>query len=126
MNAHVVVVDDDTDAREYATTVLERNGYAVRSFSAPMDMATWLTSGGSLDVLVCDVVLPQMSGMELAATVRRESPATAVVLCTGDPHALEDALARGLLPLPKPYSPSQLLALVEDAVAASRSARRDS
>ena len=122
MNARVIVVDDDVDSRDYATTVLHGAGYAAISFADPLDAIAWFDAAQPCDVLICDVVLPHMTGLELARVVNASRPATAIITCTGDASGLEEAITRGLLPLVKPYTPQQLLALVEDAVANAKRA----
>lgn len=116
MNARVVVVDDDADSREYAMTVLHGGGYEPLAFGDPREAIAWFEAANPCDVLVCDVVLPHVTGLELARLVHASRPALAIVMCTGHVAGLEEAIARGMLPLVKPYSPQQLLALVEDAV----------
>lgn len=112
----VVVVEDDVDAREYATVVLQGDGHDVIAFSNAVDAIDWLTGGNACDAVVAEVMLAGLSGIELCQVVQNAQPRIAVVTCTGHPEALEAALQRGFLPLVKPYSPQQLLTAVADAV----------
>lgn len=87
----LLVVDDEQSLREYLTILLERQGYDV--FAAADGSAAWqLLQQQPIDLLLADVKMPGMGGLELLQQVRQALPQTAVIMLTayGSP---EDAVA---------------------------------
>ncbi len=111
-----LVVDDDEGGREYAAIVLRDAGYDVLGFGDPVEAIEWLSAGNTCDVLVTDVVLPGMDGIALSRLVQKVRPRVGIVACTGHPDRLEEAIALGWLPLMKPFTPEQLVAVIADAI----------
>jgi CheY-like chemotaxis protein len=116
----VLVVEDNADVAAFACTMLEGLGYATRRAGSAAEALELLSGGGaSVDAVFSDVVMPGgMSGLDLAAALRRRFPRLAVVLATG----YSDALAgwRGPMPaevLSKPYRLEELAAALERALA---------
>ena len=87
-NARVLVVEDERPVREMLVQGLAREGYAV---SAANDVGEALALLGQepVDVVVTDLVLPGGSGLEIARTVKRARPSTAVILVTGWPGRVD-------------------------------------
>ena len=85
-------------------------------FGEPVDVIDYLTRGIRADVLLSDVVLPQMSGLALSKLVSKASPKLPVVLMTGFSDQVEAAVAQGDLPLLKPFTRAQLLHSIGDAL----------
>jgi len=87
-NGHVFVVDDNQDIRFYLTDLLWRMGYSVEGFESAQ---TFLTQ--SLDifpaVLVLDVRMPQMSGIELQREIRSLGRNTPIIFISGESHSAE-------------------------------------
>jgi CheY-like chemotaxis protein len=81
-SARVLLVDDDDLIRRYASEVLTNAGYDVVSVG-DAETALVTIENGRFDLLVSDVVLPGMSGFELASTVEQRWPAMALLLMTG-------------------------------------------
>jgi len=71
-----VVVEDEPDSRELVRYILEARGATVRAFGTAADALAALRAE-AFDVIVSDVGLPEMDGMELLATVRTEGGASA-------------------------------------------------
>ena len=108
----VLVGEDDAALRDLVVRVLRECGYRV--LEAPDGAGVLKASRrhrGPIDLLVADVVLPEMSGPDLASRLKRERPGLRVLFMSGYP---EGALAeRGLRAeeldlLAKPFSPSAL------------------
>jgi CheY-like chemotaxis protein len=77
----LVVVEDEAAARELTTAMLRRAGYRVVTVAdgqAAID--TLATQGGSVDVLIADVVMPNVSGLELAEAIIERDPRVGLVL----------------------------------------------
>ena len=102
--ATILVVDDDPDVRDYASSVLEEYGYAV--LTAPDGEAAlgMLRGEAHVDLLFTDVVMPGLNGFEVARRALQETPGLKVLFASGYANDLTPA---GRL-LKKPYRPQQL------------------
>ncbi len=116
----VLLVEDEDGVRRLARVVLERQGYAV--LDAPSAVAALQildAHAGVIDLLVTDVVMPQMDGRDLADAVRARSPSTRVLFMSG---YMDDAVKRhgvGALSeafLQKPFTPALLARKVRDVL----------
>jgi two-component system, cell cycle sensor histidine kinase and response regulator CckA len=127
----VLLVEDDERLRMLATRVLERHGYRVLSAAdAQLALAAAGAYRGPIDLLFTDVVLPGLSGHELAVRLREMRHAVPVLYTTGDPDRMAQAGApAGSQFLQKPYTPAALLQFVrrtiDGAASASRRGDRD-
>ncbi|HEY8144919.1 MAG TPA: ATP-binding protein [Kofleriaceae bacterium] len=107
----ILLVEDEDDLRESLREVLEEEGYRVLDAPDGMSALDVLESnGGPLHLLLTDVVMPRMSGRELAQRVRETRPDVRILFMSGwDPHA--SRLWRdepGVALLPKPFSGDEL------------------
>jgi CheY-like chemotaxis protein len=130
----VLVLEDDDAVRQIARRALEDAGYAVLE-AAHGSHALQLLSHASQPVRLAliDLVLPGMSGLDVAAQITQAAPATRVIFTSGYPDG--EITRRGLLApetafLQKPFTPEALVRLVrqelEAAPAAEDSATRSS
>ncbi|HYD97899.1 MAG TPA: PAS domain S-box protein, partial [Alphaproteobacteria bacterium] len=100
----VLVVEDNTAVGTFAAQLLEELGYdAVWAANAQAALDV-LAGGGRFDLVFTDVVMPGMSGIELAKLLRARYPALPVVLTSGYSHVLAQEGAHGFELLHKPYS----------------------
>ncbi|MCB9845189.1 MAG: sigma-54-dependent Fis family transcriptional regulator [Phycisphaeraceae bacterium] len=85
--ARVLVVDDDAVVRESIAGLLRAEGHEAECAASGQDAQSVLDEAMAdrreFDVVICDVVMPGMSGMDLLRWIRRQHPATATVLLTG-------------------------------------------
>jgi len=109
----VLVVEDETAVRDLTTAMLRRAGYQVIAFADGREALALIERGDPpIDVLVSDVVMPHMSGVEIAERVLEMAPRTGVVLLSGytaETLDLEAILARGAAFVSKPVSSRELL-----------------
>lgn len=108
MRPTVLLVEDDTVVRSLLRRVLAEHGYSV--LAACQGVEALRTAGahrGNLDLLVTDIVMPTLGGVELARTLRERRPDLPVLFLSG--YATEPAEPRSRL-LAKPFSPARLLA----------------
>jgi two-component system, cell cycle sensor histidine kinase and response regulator CckA len=111
--ATVLLVEDEPAVRRLAQRVLERAGHLVLQAGDGYDALGVAESfAGSIDLLVTDVVLPGLSGPDLAARLLRQRPGMRVLLITG--HTEDEILRRGLLDpaatvLEKPFTAAELV-----------------
>jgi response regulator RpfG family c-di-GMP phosphodiesterase len=119
----VLLVEDDPGTRDVLSKHLVRAGFTVTA----IDRAELLPeererNGRPFDVVVSDVHLPGMSGIELASLLLASTPAQPIVLITGDPdEALaREALSRGPVSyLLKPFQLFELEAAIRNTLASS-------
>lgn len=116
----VALVDDDEDMRAATAQLLSLNGFTVRSFA---DASTALTAidDDFPGVVVTDVRMPGMSGIELFRTLHARDPELPVILITGhgDVGMAVDAIRAGAWDfLAKPFDPDALLAATARAAKA--------
>jgi PAS domain S-box-containing protein len=109
----ILVVEDNVEVGEFATQLLEELGHSTTL--APNGMAALEILGeraGEFDLVFTDVVMPGMSGVELAEEVRRLYPSLRVVLTSGYSHVLAREGTHGFELLRKPYSIESLTGLI--------------
>jgi two-component system, OmpR family, response regulator len=110
----VLLVEDDDDNRELMTEVLESAGYVVLSAPGGAEGLRQLAEQGA-DVVVTDVGMPGMGGLELARAAKKIAPAVPVIIVTGYAERDDIATARGHevdVVLVKPVDPDLLAAAV--------------
>jgi len=78
----VLVVDDDPHLREILHTVLAGEGYQV-STAADGEQALGRTEGGLIDIIVMDVTMPHLTGLQACYTLRQRGDHTPVLLLSG-------------------------------------------
>jgi len=121
----ILVVDDDPAYREYVRRVLSSGGYEV-GHEPDADSALARVTAEHWDLLITDIRLPGVNGLELLDRVRERFPGLPVAVLTG--HASVDyavSALRGAAAefLQKPVSRPDLIAKVAELIAASRAAR---
>ena len=111
---HILVVDDDPEIRQLLKTYLERNGYRVTTVGEGNGM--WTTLGRArVDLIVLDLMLPGVDGMELCRTLRVKSRIPVIMLTArGDEMDRILGLEMGADDyLAKPFSARELLARIK-------------
>jgi len=123
----VLVVEDEDALREVTRRILARNGYHVlTAASGPEAIDTVTRHPGGIDILLTDVVLPQMPGKETAARIRALCPTAPVLFMSG---YAEGGLDTGSAPeashnvIEKPFTAATLLTSVRNAITASNGPR---
>jgi CheY-like chemotaxis protein len=67
----ILIVDDDPDITLALKTILEDNGYAVHAFNDPANVVSNFKQPGMYDLLIIDIVMPNMDGFELYEKVKK-------------------------------------------------------
>jgi two-component system, OmpR family, response regulator len=115
---HVLLVEDDDDNRELMAEVLESAGYHVIAAGSGAEGLQTLAER-SVDVVVTDVGMPGMGGLEVARAAKEIAPQVPVVVVTGYAEREDITRARGHevdAVLVKPVDPDSLTAVVDDMV----------
>src|SRR5215211_811859 len=116
-NVSIVLIDDDKSARLGAGQTLELAGFEVQSFPSVLLALPRIAPGANL-VVVCDVMLRGMDGLELQERLHQLDPDIPVILITGhgDVSMAVRAMRQGAYDfIEKPFAPDQLLAAVKRA-----------
>lgn len=110
----ILVVDDDFDVREALLDVLDGCGFDVRSASDGLEALALLDAGLVPRVILLDVMMPRMDGVELRAQLlaHERYAALPVVLLTADRRVDERATLPVDATLPKPVDLDRLLEVV--------------
>jgi two-component system cell cycle sensor histidine kinase/response regulator CckA len=114
-SARLLLVDDDEAVRSVIATILRRAGHQV-AVAAGGPQALELAAGmhEKLELLVTDVVMPEMSGVELSRELARRLPELKVLFLSGYPGSnAGSAQDKNLDYLPKPVTPTQLLERID-------------
>jgi len=114
----VLLVEDDDDNRELMAEVLEGAGYQVLT-AASGSAGLRILAEHSVDVVVTDVGMPGMGGLEVARAAKEIAPGVPVVVVTGYTEREDISNARGRevdAVLVKPVEPDALIAAVEQLV----------
>ena len=118
----VWIVDDDRSIRWVIEKALSREGIAFNSFSSAQDALEAL-SGGFPEVLVSDIRMPGLSGLELLNAVKQRHPGVPVIVMTAysDLDSAVAAFQGGAYEyLPKPFDVDQAVELIRRALDESR------
>ena len=114
----ILIIDDEDSIRDYLSMMLEREGYEV-SASEDGKKALKLNSKKAYDVVITDLQLPGMSGLDILTTLRDTDPALPVIIITG--HASQESAVEALnvgafYYLLKPVSNEELKQVVRTAL----------
>jgi two-component system, cell cycle sensor histidine kinase and response regulator CckA len=123
----VLVVEDETAVRRLISRVLSRNGYVVEeAASSPEALGACANPDRRLDLVLTDVVMPTMSGGELAEHARRIRPNLNVLFMSGHPDdvRLRNGIPAGQPYLQKPFTSGELLNHVAATLRAEPHRRR--
>jgi CheY-like chemotaxis protein len=117
----ILVVDDNLDIRKLAKLFLENSGYTVITASDGEEgLRIYEEQHSSIGLLLSDVMMPNMNGLELADRVLGMDSRLPVLLMSGD--AERDS--GGLECMVKPFRPAELIGAVSRALNASRHSER--
>ncbi|MEE4112175.1 MAG: response regulator [Desulfobacteraceae bacterium] len=114
----IMVVDDEASICSNVEKILNKSNYAVTRAASAKEALDKLAKE-SFSLLISDIVMPEMNGLELLKMVKKEWPVTRAVMMTA--YASTDtavkAIRMGALEyLPKPFTPDELRATVEKAL----------
>jgi two-component system, cell cycle sensor histidine kinase and response regulator CckA len=115
-SARIMLVEDDTAIRHFTRTVLLRLGHNVAEASDGREALALLEQDKTdfPELVVTDMVMPRMGGLELAKTIRERMPETRILLTSGYPEqqAVAQNQAREFAFLKKPFAIGDLISKV--------------
>lgn len=118
----LLVVEDEPAVLQLVVRMLRRNGYSV--IAAPTGtQALALAAEHDFDMLLTDVVMPEISGLELAERIRQLRPAASILFMSGyspDLFGGKRDMAEGITLLQKPFTEQALLEGIRTAMAVPR------
>ncbi len=120
-----MVVDDEEPLLEFIQLVLVSAGYSVQTAVDPLKAIAWLESvNWKVDLIISDILMPEMDGLSFLQIVRRHSNDAALLLISAYLIA-EDLWGEQsrISFLPKPFGQQELIHAVEDCVAKYRGSR---
>ena len=112
----ILLVEDNEEVGEFAEILLTELGHQVTRVTSG-EKALDLARGQLFDAVFTDVVMPGMSGLELAETLERERPELRIVLTTGYSDEIAASGTGGRPVLLKPYRLETLAAALDQALA---------
>ncbi len=118
----VLIVDDEENIRKLVRITLAKAGYDVIEAENGEKGIAAVRSGDNplmLDVIICDLKMPKVNGMEAIAFFRAQFPSVPVVVLTGHPTVenASELFKKGIVEyLVKPVDPNKLIAAVGKAV----------
>jgi CheY-like chemotaxis protein len=114
--ATVLVVDDDGALLQFVTMLLEQNGHAVLGALNGVEALMLYSSYRSrIDLVLTDVVMPGMSGVELAQRLRSLNPGLPILLMSGFVPE-EIAVPHGFRLIQKPFKAALLIETIGQAL----------
>jgi len=117
----ILLVDDNSSIREMSAILLQRLGYTVLSAPNGIEALRLIKESevGNIDLLLTDVIMPQMGGKELAEQVREFSPNIRILFTSGYAEGAivhHGVFSKGTTFLQKPFAPSALAHKLREAL----------
>ena len=81
--ANILIAEDDKSMREFLSLALENAGHSVKSFHDGQEAFNHLKSNNKFDLLLADIVMPGMDGIELSKSATTIQPDIKVMFITG-------------------------------------------
>ena len=117
--ARILLVEDDSGVRELMADILASLGHSVVEASRPADALAVAAEREPFDLLITDMIMPGMSGRELARRLRESGRVARVVFVSGytaEALAHQGGIQRGERFLQKPFSHHALASMVEESL----------
>ena len=96
--AHILVIDDEADIRFILETFFNKEGHTVNT-AGDGKAGMRLVGLNHFDLVITDVVMPEMDGLEIISAIKRKFPAIRIIVMTGGTAKLDKSL---LMTMAKP------------------------
>jgi len=117
-NPHIMVVDDEQSMCEFLEIILLRNNYRVSCFTDAFAAVSSLETT-NYDLVISDLKMPMMSGLEMLRTVKKKNPATEMIMITAfaSTTSVIEAMKNGAFDyINKPFKVDEILLTIEKAL----------
>ncbi|NOG46658.1 MAG: PAS domain S-box protein [Calditrichaeota bacterium] len=115
--ANILIVDDEKSIRDTLSSFLIKDGHQVK-VAEDADVASDLLKINNFDVIVTDIILPRIDGLNLLKSIHKDSPFVQVILMTGEPEVQTsiEAVREGAFDyLVKPITKDMIIKAVNNA-----------
>jgi CheY-like chemotaxis protein len=120
---NILLVEDEPTLRRVARKLLEKLGYQVlEATCGEMALEIFAERRGDIDLVLLDVIMPGMNGLQTLARLRELEPRVRVILCSGLDEYTQEGLPAGVSFIPKPVPLEILSQQVAAALGADTSA----
>ena len=116
---HILVVDDERSMREMLEIFLGREGYEVAGCASAADAMTVMEKGPPFDLVISDINMPGLTGLDLLRQIHEASPDIPVIMITayGSPDSAVEAMKLGAVDyITKPFRIEEVKARISAAV----------
>jgi PAS domain S-box-containing protein len=121
MGRHVLIVEDELTVSDFLKTVLVGCGFQVSTAHAGGEaMTAFLQAEPQVELVICDIVLPDANGIDLVREFLKSKPGLPVIFSTGQSERYISAPSGNVQLLEKPYSLSEFCRRVEVALTSRR------
>lgn len=113
----ILVAEDESAIREFIVINLKRGGYTVTEAENGLEaIQAYESAGGDFDVVLLDIMMPEMDGIEVCKRLREKSSSLGIIMLTAKAEEMDKVT--GLLVgaddyVTKPFSPAELMARVD-------------
>ncbi|MDX1630877.1 MAG: sigma-54 dependent transcriptional regulator [Thermoanaerobaculia bacterium] len=117
--SHLLVVDDEESLLEFLSLLLEEEGHEVATATSTQAARDLLGDGDDYDLVLCDIYMPDGSGMDLLQLIKEDHPETSVIMMTAytSTKSAIEAMRLGAYDyLSKPFDVDEVKVLVEKAL----------
>ena len=115
----ILLVEDEEALRAIARDSLRLQGYTVMEASDGEEgLAVFQKAGGAFDLVISDIVMPRLSGLDMVERMRKARPGLKVLFMSGYSDRIDEITNLDLEFLPKPFAPDQLLKAVREVLPA--------
>jgi CheY-like chemotaxis protein len=115
--SRILVVDDEPHIRYLVSSILDKLGYEAIEAHTADHASSIIKQTSPIDLVITDLMLPEIDGIELMETIKRDYPTIPVMVVSAYPAMLEEACDRGAdYSLQKPFSKNQLVQMVRQSL----------
>ena len=94
---HILLVDDEKSVADVTTSMLERLGYKVTVRISSYDaLEAFRNLADRIDLLIADLTMPQMTGLQLYREIKKIKPGVKVIICTGFSEQLDSRKSKAI------------------------------
>jgi CheY-like chemotaxis protein len=124
----VIIAEDNADLRSYLSSVLAEDKYAILAVEDGQKVLTYLRQGGNTDLILADVMMPDVGGYDLVQWLKSDSKFSQIPIILISALSTEDARVEGLKLgaddyLVKPFSARELRAVVMSRIMQARKSK---